>query len=82
MTRSIIPPNQTVSYGVYVRSVEDACRLPHEFLKEHAKRIEQAFDYGEPIAMIVEEMKLRYSLRPVKRHPTPLQCAVRVVRVK
>ncbi len=77
---TIIPENQSVSYGVYLRSVADQSGLPHEFLKEQAVRIERAYDMGEPIPMIVEEMKLRHAMRPAKRHPTPRQAAVRVVR--
>ena len=64
----IVPENQTVSYGVYVRSVADQSGLLHEFLQEHAARIERAYDMGEPIAMIVDEMKLRYTMKPTRRH--------------
>ena len=42
-------------------------------------RIDRAYDMGEPIAMICDELQLRYAHRP-RMEKTPLEMATRVVR--
>jgi hypothetical protein len=77
-----VPANQTVSYSVYLQAVSVECCLPLEFMRSKARRIEQAFDAGEPIWMICAELRMIHGVvgdyRPTK---TALQLAKRVVRV-
>lgn len=76
-----VPTNQPVSRTVYGIAVQEAARLPHDFMKANAHRVDRAFAYGEPIAMIVEELKMLYSIRPTwKPTKTPRALAARVVR--
>jgi hypothetical protein len=53
-----VPPNQTVSFSVYLQTVSR--EFDHQFIREQLGRIGRAFDAGEPIWMIVEELKLRH----------------------
>ena len=76
-----IPNNQPISFTVYKQAIANACIFPNAFLQEHAARIEQAFDHGEPVQMIIDELKMRYRIRPVRSTKTPRQIAKRVVRV-
>jgi hypothetical protein len=81
MSGFYVPENQTVCWSVYKQAIANESRLPHEFLKMMAKRIMTAFDYGEPIWMIVAELELRYKMNPrQRREKTPLEMAIRVVR--
>lgn len=72
--------NQPVSYGVYLMAIVDACNIEQDFIDRHLPRIHLAYKMGEPIAMIADELKLRYSLRRPAPTETPRQLAVRVVR--
>jgi hypothetical protein len=76
-----VPTNQPVSRTVYGIAVAEAARLPNDFIREKTARIDLAFKAGEPIAMIVEELKLLYSLRRPARSKTPRQLAKSIVRV-
>lgn len=76
-----VPNNQPVSLTIYRNAVAEAARLPHDFMVTMKGRIELAFNVGEPIHMIVDELKLRYSLRPLhKPMKSPRELALRVVR--
>jgi hypothetical protein len=76
-----VPTNQTTSRTVYGIAVAEACRLPHDFMKTQIARIDRAFQYGEPIHMIVEELKMVFAIRPTWRPTkTPRALAARVVR--
>lgn len=68
-----VPANQTVSFSVYMQTVSRS--FPHSFIKELMPRIEQAFDAGEPIWMIEEELKLRHEYWQIPKQKTPLQLA-------
>lgn len=82
MSSFYVPENQTVSFSVYKQAVANESHLPHEFLKLMDRRIEVAFDYGEPVWMIVAELQLRHTMNPrQRREKTPLELAVRVVRM-
>jgi hypothetical protein len=76
---SIIGQNQTISSGLYTRSVADACSVPHDFLMQQAARIDRAYAAGETVAMIAEEMQFRFSMRRTAPTKTPRQLAARVV---
>ncbi len=82
LTRSaLIGPNQSVSRGVYGMAIRNALpTVPDSFIAAHIVRIDLAYDFGEPIEMIAEELRFRYEHRP---HPekTPLQMAKRVFKV-
>lgn len=79
---SIIAQNQQVSAGVYARTVADAAALPIDFMKSHAARIDRAYAAGEPVWMIVDEMKMVYATRPMHRPTkTPRALAQRSVIV-
>ena len=79
---SIIGPNQAVSSMVYTFAVCEACNLPHEFISANTKRITRAYTHGETVAMIAEELKMLYSIRPLhKPMKTPREMALRVVKV-
>jgi hypothetical protein len=76
-----VPANQAVSYTTYRNAVREACNLPEDFMSAQAARIEGAFDMGETVTQIAEEMVLRYSLRRLhKLHKTPRELADRVVK--
>jgi hypothetical protein len=75
----MIPANQTVSFTTYFQAVSNAVPASHEFLQSHMKRIEQAFNYGEPISMLAEEIAMRWNIR-AKKAKTPRELAVRVVQ--
>lgn len=76
-----VPANQTVSFTVYSQAIGIESRLPHDFLTAQMKRIERGFDHGEPISMIVEELKLVHSLTATYGPTKSARClAVRVVR--
>jgi hypothetical protein len=73
----IVPENQTVSFSTYVSAISCACiEIPWEFVAKHADRICRAFEIGEPIPMMVEEIKMRFEERPRGTFTkTPLQLA-------
>lgn len=81
MTTDIIHPAQSVSLGVYSRSVAEDCRLPNDFVRANIGRIHRAYAAGEPMWMIVDELKLVYSLCRPEPTKTPRQLAARVVRL-
>jgi hypothetical protein len=62
-----VPPNQTVSFSVYLQTVSR--EFDHQFIREQLGRIGRAFDAGEPIWMIVEELKLRHRYWEKKLRP-------------
>lgn len=79
----MIAANQQVSPGVYTRTVQDQAALPHEFMKINAGRIDRAYNAGEPIWMIVDELKMVYATRPIHTPmKTPRALAQRVTFVR
>jgi len=81
ITTDIIGANQTVSLGVYSRTVAEDCRLPNDFVLANAVRIHRAYAAGEPIWMIVEELKLVHAMQRPAPTKTPRQLAAKVVRL-
>jgi hypothetical protein len=80
---TLIAANQQVSPGVYARTVQDNAGLPIEFMKVNASRIDRAYAAGEPIWMIVDELKMVYAIRPMhKPMKTPRALAKRVEFVR
>lgn len=76
-----VPSNQTVSRTVYGHAVANSALLPNEFMRAHAARIDRAFNAGEPVWMIADELKMVHSLGGTRqRHKTPRELAARVVR--
>lgn len=80
MTAMRIAENQTVSFAVYMQAIYNSVNCPAEFIRQHVDRIGRAYDMGEPIKLICNEMQLRYDHRP-QRTKTPRQLAKRVVKV-
>ena len=77
-----VPTNQPISRTTYGIAVREAARLPESFVREHAWRIDRGFEHGEPVAMMVEELTMVYSVRPTwQPTKTPRALAVRSVRV-
>lgn len=74
-----VPPNQTVSFTTFIQAVGNAALVPADFLRSQDARITAAFDMGEPVWMVVDEMKLRYRMTSFKATKTPRQLAARVV---
>jgi hypothetical protein len=72
-------PNQTVSRGVYGTAIRQL-PIPEDFIAAQAARIDSAYEAGEPLWMICDEMMLRYQHRP-QHSLTPHEAAIRVVRV-
>lgn len=72
---SIIPANQTCSWMVYNMAIANACNLSHAFVASQRARIARAYDNGEPVWMIVDELKLVHSIKPARREKTPLELA-------
>lgn len=80
---SIISAKQTTSPGVYSRTVQDLAGLPIEFMKANAARVDRAYAAGEPIWMIVAELKMVRDVQPTwKPTKTPRTLASRVERVR
>ena len=77
---NIVPANQTVSFTTYIQAVGNSAGVPADFLRSMDKRITAAFDMGETVQMIVDEMKLRYRMSAIRPTKTPLQLAARFVR--
>lgn len=75
-----IPDNQPVSWTIYNQAISVESKLPHDFLASQKKRIHRAFDHGEPIWMIVDELQMVFKIKPERREKTPLQLAIQVVR--
>jgi hypothetical protein len=77
---TIIAANQSVGRGVYGMAIRTALAIPEDFIASHAERINRAYDMGEPIAMICDELLFRFQHRP---QPTksPRELAVRVVKL-
>jgi hypothetical protein len=76
-----IPANQTVSFSVYSNAVAIETRLSNDFLASQAKRINRAFDNGEPVWMIADELRMVHQTAPTwKPTKTPRALARRVVR--
>lgn len=75
-----VPKNQSVSFTVYVQAINKHAAIPAQFVRDNIDRITKAFDIGEPIWMIADEMKLRYQMQH-HHTKTPRQLAQRVVRV-
>ncbi len=73
-----VPANQSVSYTVYIQAVGNSAGIPVAFLRANDARIMAAFDMGEPVWMISDEMKLRHEMQSVRPHKTPRQLALRV----
>jgi hypothetical protein len=71
-----VPSNQSVSWSVYKNAV--AAHFGNDFFNSHQPRVMRAFEMGEPIQMIVDELKFRQQFKSNKK--TPLQLAVRVVK--
>jgi hypothetical protein len=80
---TIIASNQQVSPGVYARTVQDQAALPHAFMKANAARIDRAYAAGEPIWMIVAELKMVREVQPTwtpTKTPRALARRVEIVR--
>lgn len=75
-----VPANQPVSYSTYIAAVQTALPLPSAFIVAHAPRITQAFEMGEPIAMITDELKMRWQITRGKWQKSPRALAARVVQ--
>jgi hypothetical protein len=71
-----VPANQSVCWSVYKAAIAEQTRLPNDFLQAQMPRINKAFDRGEPIWMICDELKIVYQTRParldVDRNPAEL----------
>lgn len=76
-----VPANQTVSFGIYSQTIQNACPFPHDFFRANAARIQRAYDHGEPLWMIIDELKLVHSMRRPAPTKTPRQLAAKVVRI-
>lgn len=74
-----VPANQTVSFTIYMQALSNAAMVPVDFLRSQDARITAAFDMGEPIWMIADEMKLRHQMTSIRATKTPRQLAARVV---
>lgn len=69
---------ETMPFVHFKSNVIAAAKVTFEQANAHCARISAAFDMGEPVWMIAEEIKLRTSApKPTK---TPRQLALRVVR--
>lgn len=80
---AIIASNQTISPGLYARTVQDQAGLPIEFMKTNAARIDRAYAAGEPIWMIVAELKMVREVQPTwqpTKTPRALARRVEIVR--
>ena len=75
-----VPANQSVSFTTYLHAITSAVQVPHAFISAHLDRISNAFDMGETVAEITEELKMRWQITRGKWHKTPRQLAARVVR--
>lgn len=76
-----VPPNQTTSFSVYMQTLHNSVKAPAEFIRSKLARIERAYDMGEPVAFMTDELQLLYNHRPTPTK-TPRQLAKRVVTAK
>ena len=80
---SIISAKQTVGPNIYARTVLDQASLPDDFMKTNAWRIDRAYAAGEPIWMIVAELKMIHEVQPTwnpTKTPRALASRVEIVR--
>ncbi len=77
---ALIGDNQTVSRGVYGMSIRNVLNIPEDFIVAQADRINRAYDNGEPLWMIADELRIRFVHRPQRTNP-PGALAVRRVRI-
>lgn len=72
--------NQTTIFPHYKSMVAELAGVTIAALDGHALRLQTAFDFGEPVWMVAEEMKLRCSFHA--KHKSPRQLAASVRQVK
>jgi hypothetical protein len=77
ITMLTVPANQAVSFTVYMQAIHHALPVNNNFIAAQMGRIQRAYEAGEPINMIVEEMKLRWEVTRGKWQKTPRQLAKR-----
>lgn len=71
---------ETACYVHYKHMVTEAARLPEYRAKDFVQRIGTAFDMGEPVWMIADELRIRADHAQPK-HKTPRQLAASVTFV-
>lgn len=76
-----VPANQPISFSVYMQALHNTVRAPADFIRSKIARIGRAFDMGEPVSFMTEELQFLYDHRPITTK-TPRQLAQRVVRVR
>lgn len=69
----------TTNFIFYKSNVAEIAGVTVAALEKHFDRLLAAFEMGEPVWMIAEEMKLRIATPPKRK--TPKQLAVRFVSV-
>jgi hypothetical protein len=69
--------NQTTIFAHYKSMVAEVAGVTIDALEVHRRRLNAAFDIGEPVWMIADEIKLRCSF-PAK-HKSPRELAARIV---
>lgn len=80
---SLIGQNQPISRGQYGRVIRDMAVLPEIFIAANSARIDRAYAAGEPLWMIVDELKMIHSLGEKRLAlKSPRDHAVRVVSVR
>lgn len=79
---SIIAQNQTVSPVVYGIAVRQEANLPETFVRSQSARIDRAYNAGEPVWMIADELRMVFETRPIHRPTkTPRALALRFIKV-
>jgi len=76
-----VPANQPVSFTIYMQAIHTGVKAPSEFVRSRLGRIQRAYDIGEPVQFVIEEIQLLWDMRPIPKTKTPRQLAARVTRV-
>lgn len=69
----------TTTFVFFKSNVAEAAGISIEALERFTDRLHAAFDMGEPVWMVADEMKLRAAAP--RKPKTPREMAIRVVRV-
>jgi hypothetical protein len=71
---------ETMPFVFFKSSVAERAGLPVETVEVFSDRLITAYDMGEAVWMIADELKLRAAAP--RKHKTPRQLAVRVMEIR
>lgn len=81
MTKRNAATKETTPFVFYKSNVVEALGVPVAAVAPYAARIGRAFDMGEPVWMVADEIALRLEFASIRRTKTPRELAARVVQI-